>query len=68
MLVHPPSTDLSTRTPRYLTGQLVARRLEIGTRRRLSSGPPPERGERGAHEVGSAPVGVELGDHGQVLA
>ncbi|MET4646025.1 hypothetical protein ABID95_005782 [Streptomyces atratus] len=34
MLVHPASTDLSTRTPRYLTGQLNARRLEIGTRRR----------------------------------
>ncbi len=34
----------------------------------LSSGPLPERGERGAHEVGGAPVGVELGYHGQVLA
>lgn len=34
----------------------------------LGSGPPPERGECGANEVGGAPVGVELGDHGQVLA
>ncbi|GAA2455232.1 hypothetical protein GCM10010405_44070 [Streptomyces macrosporus] len=35
---------------------------------RPSSGPLPERGERGAHKIDGAPVGVELGDHGQVLA
>ncbi|WP_327699800.1 transposase family protein [Streptomyces sp. NBC_00459] len=36
MLVHPSSFDLSTRTLRFLTGQLTARRREIGTRwRRL---------------------------------
>ncbi|MFE5301614.1 transposase family protein [Streptomyces sp. NPDC056632] len=36
MLVHPSSIDLSTRTLRFLTGQLTARRGEIGTRwRRL---------------------------------
>jgi len=28
----------------------------------------PEQGEGGAHLVGSAPVVIELGDHGQVLA
>ncbi|MGW3829600.1 IS5/IS1182 family transposase, partial [Streptomyces microflavus] len=32
MLVHPSSIDLSCRTLRYLTGRLVARRREIGTR------------------------------------
>ncbi|MFI6467833.1 transposase family protein [Streptomyces sp. NPDC050528] len=36
MLVHPSSIDLSSRTLRFLTGQLAARRQEIGTRwRRL---------------------------------
>ncbi|WP_331762725.1 transposase family protein [Streptomyces anulatus] len=36
MLVYPSSIDLSTRTLRFLTGQLTARRREIGTRwRRL---------------------------------
>ncbi|MFF8717680.1 transposase family protein [Streptomyces sp. NPDC015184] len=36
MLVHLPSIDLSSRTLRFLTGQLTARRQEIGTRwRRL---------------------------------
>ncbi|WP_306339236.1 transposase family protein [Streptomyces sp. AS13] len=36
MLVFPSSIDLSTRTLRFLTGQLTARRREIGTRwRRL---------------------------------
>lgn len=40
MLVYPSSIDLSTRTLRFLTGQLTARRKEIGTRwRRL----PPAR-------------------------
>ncbi|MFJ6017555.1 transposase family protein [Streptomyces sp. NPDC092952] len=34
MLVHPSSIDLSSRTPRYLTGRLAVRRGEIGTRRR----------------------------------
>lgn len=34
MLVHPSSIDLSSRTPRFLTGQLTARRQETGTRRR----------------------------------
>lgn len=39
MLVYPSSTDLSSRTLRYLTGRLVARRREIGTRwRRLAAG------------------------------
>ncbi|MFJ2024438.1 transposase family protein [Streptomyces sp. NPDC087897] len=32
MLVHPSSIDLSSRTLRYLTGRLAARRGEIGTR------------------------------------
>ncbi|MFF3578053.1 transposase family protein [Streptomyces mirabilis] len=37
MLVYPSSIDLSSRTLRFLTGQLTARRQEIGTRwRRLS--------------------------------
>ncbi|GAA3481739.1 hypothetical protein GCM10018966_062700 [Streptomyces yanii] len=31
---YPSSIDLSTHTLRYLTGQLIARRLEIGTRSR----------------------------------
>ncbi len=35
MLVHPSSIDLSTRTLRFLTGQLTARRAETGTRWRL---------------------------------
>ncbi|ALM43670.1 hypothetical protein P405_17590 [Streptomyces sp. FR-008] len=36
MLVYPSSIDLSTRTLRFLPGQLTARRQEIGTRwRRL---------------------------------
>lgn len=36
MLVHPSSIDLSSRPLRFLTGQLTARRQEIGTRwRRL---------------------------------
>lgn len=36
MLVYPSSIDLSSRTLRFLTGQLTARRQEIGTRwRRL---------------------------------
>lgn len=36
MLVHPSSIDLSTRTLRFLAGQLTARRRDIGTRwRRL---------------------------------
>ncbi|MDQ1040574.1 hypothetical protein QFZ75_006990 [Streptomyces sp. V3I8] len=36
MLVHPSSIDLSSRTLRFLTGQLTVRRKEIGTRwRRL---------------------------------
>ncbi|MFH8670316.1 transposase family protein [Streptomyces anulatus] len=36
MLVYPSSIDMSTRTLRFLTGQLTARRREIGTRwRRL---------------------------------
>ncbi|HEY8980597.1 MAG TPA: transposase family protein [Streptomyces sp.] len=34
MLVHPSSIDLSSRTLRFLTGQLTARRQETGTRRR----------------------------------
>lgn len=39
MLAYASSMDLSTRTPRYLTGQLGARRLEIGTRlRRRAAG------------------------------
>ncbi|MFF1696486.1 transposase family protein [Streptomyces sp. NPDC058257] len=38
MLVHPSSIDLSSRTLRFLTGQLTVRRQEIGTRwRRLSA-------------------------------
>ncbi|MFD8444865.1 transposase family protein [Streptomyces globisporus] len=32
MLVYPSSIDMSTRTLRFLTGQLTARRREIGTR------------------------------------
>ncbi|MEU9880888.1 transposase family protein [Streptomyces phaeochromogenes] len=39
MLVYPSAIDLSSRTLRYLTGQLAARRGEIGTRwRRLAAG------------------------------
>jgi RIO-like serine/threonine protein kinase len=39
VLVYPSSIDLSTRTLRYLTRQLVIRRREIGTRwRRLTAG------------------------------
>lgn len=39
MLAYPSSIDLSTRTLRHLTGQLIARRLETGTRwRRLTAG------------------------------
>lgn len=39
MLVYPSSIDLSSRTLRYLTGQLAARRREIGSRwRRLAAG------------------------------
>ncbi len=39
MLVYPSSIDLSSRTLRYLTGRLAARRGEIGTRwRRLTAG------------------------------
>ncbi|MEU0103545.1 transposase family protein [Streptomyces sp. NPDC006267] len=39
MLVYPSSIDLSSRTLRFLTGRLVARRREIGTRwRRLTAG------------------------------
>ncbi|XUL93954.1 transposase family protein [Streptomyces galilaeus] len=39
MLVYPSAIDLSTRTLRYLTGQLASRRREIGTRwRRLPAG------------------------------
>lgn len=39
MLVHPSSIDLSSRTLRFLTGQLAARRQETGTRwRRLPAG------------------------------
>ncbi|MEU0038432.1 transposase family protein [Streptomyces sp. NPDC006333] len=39
MLVYPSSIDLSSRTLRYLTGQLAGRRGEIGTRwRRLAAG------------------------------
>lgn len=34
MLVHPPSIDLSSRTLRYLSDRLHARRREVGTRRR----------------------------------
>ena len=38
MLVYPSSIDLSSRTLRFLTGQLTVRRREIGTRwRRLSA-------------------------------
>ncbi|WP_228992000.1 transposase family protein [Streptomyces sp. DH8] len=38
MLVYPSSIDLSSRTLRFLTGRLTARRQEIGTRwRRLSA-------------------------------
>ncbi|PJN27409.1 IS5/IS1182 family transposase, partial [Streptomyces sp. CB02959] len=38
MLAYPSSIDLSSRTLRFLTGQLAVRRLEIGTRwRRLSA-------------------------------
>jgi hypothetical protein len=44
VLVYPSSIDLSSRTLRFLTGQLTARRQEIGTRwRRL---PVPFRGRR----------------------
>ncbi|MET7296979.1 IS5/IS1182 family transposase, partial [Streptomyces griseoloalbus] len=36
MLVYPSSIDLSSRTLRFLTGQLTAKRRKIGTRwRRL---------------------------------
>lgn len=39
VLVYPSSIDLSSRTLRFLTGQLTARRQEIGTRwRRLPAG------------------------------
>lgn len=39
MLFYPSSIDLSSRTLRYLTGLLAARRGEIGTRwRRLTAG------------------------------
>ncbi len=39
MLVHPLSTDLSSRTLRCLTGRLAVQRGEIGTRwRRLTAG------------------------------
>lgn len=39
MLVYPSSIDLSSRTLRYLSAQLHARRREIGTRwRRLPTG------------------------------
>ncbi len=39
MLVYPSSIDLSSRTLRYLAGQLTVRRQEIGTRwRRLTPG------------------------------
>ncbi|MGW6358737.1 transposase family protein [Streptomyces sp. NPDC055092] len=39
MLVYPSAIDLSTRTLRYLAGQLASRRREIGTRwRRLTAG------------------------------
>lgn len=39
MLVYPSSIDLSSRTLRFLTRQLTARRQEIGTRwRRLPAG------------------------------
>jgi hypothetical protein len=39
VLVYPSSIDLSSRTLRYLTGRLAARRGEIGTRwRRLTAG------------------------------
>lgn len=39
VLVYPSSIDLSSRTLRYLTGQLASRRREIGTRwRRMTSG------------------------------
>uniref|UniRef100_A0AAU3IB72 Transposase family protein n=1 Tax=Streptomyces sp. NBC_01393 TaxID=2903851 RepID=A0AAU3IB72_9ACTN len=38
MLVHPSSIDLSSRTLRYLTGQLAGRRREIGTRWRPAAG------------------------------
>lgn len=39
MLVYPSAIDLSSRTLRYLTGQLAARRRGIGTRwRRLTAG------------------------------
>lgn len=37
MLVHPSSIDLSSRTLRFLTGQLAVRRREIGTRWRRGS-------------------------------
>lgn len=38
MLVYPSSIDLSSRTLRFLTGQLAARQVEIGTRwRRLTA-------------------------------
>jgi len=38
VLVYPSSIDLSSRTLRFLTGQLTVRREEIGTRwRRLSA-------------------------------
>jgi hypothetical protein len=39
VLVYPSAIDLSSRTLRYLTGQLAVRRREIGTRwRRLEAG------------------------------
>lgn len=39
MLAYPSSIDLSSRTLRFLAGQLTCRRQEIGTRwRRLTSG------------------------------
>ncbi|MEV1026945.1 transposase family protein [Streptomyces sp. NPDC050264] len=37
MLAYPSSIDLSSRTLRFLTGRLVSRRREIGTRRRRLS-------------------------------
>ncbi|MFF2433150.1 transposase family protein [Streptomyces sp. NPDC058107] len=53
MHAHPPSTDPSIRTPRYPTGQLIARRLEIGTRRRcLTAG----------HQAFLAPAHLRCGD------
>lgn len=39
MLLYPSSIDLSSRTLRFLTGRLTARRQEIGTRwQRLTAG------------------------------